>query len=290
MSCPTISSPSTEVAIGENVTLKCSSETGSLPINYTLYKGIDRVLPPASKNKKGEEAAFHFTINSISELGEYKCKAENKFNKNKYSLGFNFTLREPVSQPMVNCSSTEVRIGENVTLSCFSRTGSLPITYTLYRGKERVQPPASKNKSGEAAEFHFPINSISGLGEYKCKAENFSKGKYSLGFNFTMRGEDNNLAVFVVPPLLLLLLAVVLAVPLLILPRCKTRKLRDISPTGFVPTSYPGSENDVTYAEIAHEEVQEEYVNLEFSNEKEKVRKVSLRDATTVAYSEVIIR
>ncbi|KAL8163558.1 UNVERIFIED_CONTAM: hypothetical protein K2H54_030213 [Gekko kuhli] len=290
LSCPTINSPSTEAAIGENVTLKCSSETGSPPINYTLYKGTDRVLPPASKKKKGEEAAFHFTMNSISELGEYKCKAENKFNENKYSLGFNFTLRESVSQPVVNSSSTDVRIGENVTLSCFSRTGSLPITYTLYKGTDRVLPSASKNKRGEAAEFHFPINSISGLGEYKCKAgNNFSTGKYSLGFNFTMRaGEDNNLAVFIVPPLLLLLLALVLTVPLLILPRCKAGKQRDIPRTVFVPTSYPGSENDVTYAEIAHEKIQEEYINLEFSIEKEKVRKVSFRDPTAVVYSEVI--
>lgn len=75
------------------MTLKCFSETGSLPINYTLYKGKDRVLPRASKNKKGEEAEFNFTINLISELGEYKCKAENRIGKHKYSLGFNFTLR-----------------------------------------------------------------------------------------------------------------------------------------------------------------------------------------------------
>ncbi|XP_060108544.1 allergin-1 [Heteronotia binoei] len=286
MSCPTINSPSTEVAIGESVTLKCSSKTCSLPVNYTLYKGNVRVLSPASN--KGEEAEFNFTIKLISELGEYKCKAAN-FNESKYSLGFNFTLGEPVSQPVVCSSSTEISRGENVTLSCFSRTGSLPIKYTLYKGKNRVRRPASKNKTGEAAEFHFPINLINDLGEYKCKAENkFSTGKYSLGFNFTMRGEDNNTILFIVPPLLLLLLALFLAILLLILPRRKARNLRDVPPT-VNPASYPGPENDVTYAEIAHEKFQEEYVNLEFSNKKEK-RKVSFGDATTVAYSEVIRR
>ncbi|XP_077184552.1 allergin-1 isoform X4 [Paroedura picta] len=252
----TIHSPSKEVAIGENVTLKCFLKTGSPPITYTLYKGKDRLLSPASKHKKGEEAEFHFSINSISDLGEYKCKAEYKLTENKYSPGFNFTLIESVSQPMIYSSPTEVRIGENVTVFCFSSTGSLPIKYTLYRGKKRVLPPTKKSKREAAAEFHFPIKLISELGEYKCKAENnFTKEKYSRSFNFTMRG-----------------------------------KLRDISPNGFVSTNYPRSENDVTYAEIVPEKGQEQYANLEFSNKTEKRRKVSFREATTVTYSEVIRR
>ncbi|XP_077184550.1 allergin-1 isoform X2 [Paroedura picta] len=287
----TIHSPSKEVAIGENVTLKCFLKTGSPPITYTLYKGKDRLLSPASKHKKGEEAEFHFSINSISDLGEYKCKAEYKLTENKYSPGFNFTLIESVSQPMIYSSPTEVRIGENVTVFCFSSTGSLPIKYTLYRGKKRVLPPTKKSKREAAAEFHFPIKLISELGEYKCKAENnFTKEKYSRSFNFTMRGEDRNLVAFIVPPLLLLLLALALAIPLLILPWCKARKLRDISPNGFVSTNYPRSENDVTYAEIVPEKGQEQYANLEFSNKTEKRRKVSFREATTVTYSEVIRR
>uniref|UniRef100_A0ACB8EL65 Uncharacterized protein n=1 Tax=Sphaerodactylus townsendi TaxID=933632 RepID=A0ACB8EL65_9SAUR len=190
---------------------------------------------------------------------------------------------EPVSHPEIYSPTTEVHIGENVTLSCFSKTGSLPIKYTLYKERNRVLPPVNMSNNGEKAEFHFTINLISDLGEYKCKAENNStQGKYSLGFNFTMTAGDNhNLAVFIVPPvlLLLLLLALVLAVPLLILPWCKARKLRGTSPNDFVPARDPTLQNDVTYVEIAHEENhQEEYVNLEFSNKKEESKQVTACD------------
>ncbi|XP_054833816.1 allergin-1 isoform X2 [Eublepharis macularius] len=202
---------------------------------------------------------------------------------------------EPVSSPEIYSMSTEVSVGENVTLSCLSRTGSLPITYTLYKGRSKVLLPATKNKTGEAAEFHFPIHSSHELGVYKCKAKNnFSNDKYSPGFNFTMKAgerENKNLVVFIVLPLLLLLVAFVVAIPLLILPWCKARKLvKDISPTVYALASYPSSEHNVTYAAIAHEKDQEEYVNMEFETKKEKSRKVSFRDATTVVYSEIFRR
>ncbi|XP_066468948.1 allergin-1 [Tiliqua scincoides] len=91
VSKPMIYSPSQEATIGWNVTLECVSQNGSPPINYTLYKGQNRMLPTVIKDKADDKALFNFTINSYDELGEYKCKVQNRcLNSSRYSTGFSF--------------------------------------------------------------------------------------------------------------------------------------------------------------------------------------------------------
>ncbi|XP_042309537.1 allergin-1 isoform X1 [Sceloporus undulatus] len=96
-----IYSPVSETEVGGKVTLECKSTARCLPINYTLFFKKDKALRRATKNKEEERIVFNFTINSTSELGEYKCRARNRFNyapNNKYSHGFNFTLREAAAE------------------------------------------------------------------------------------------------------------------------------------------------------------------------------------------------
>nr|XP_020638123.1 uncharacterized protein LOC110073365 isoform X2 [Pogona vitticeps] len=91
-----IYSPSSETTIGANVTLECNLTTNCLPINYTLFFERCNIKGKAIKKKAKENIVFKLTINSRSELGEYKCKAQYLFNntfKAKYSSGFNFTLK-----------------------------------------------------------------------------------------------------------------------------------------------------------------------------------------------------
>ncbi|XP_025024398.1 allergin-1 [Python bivittatus] len=90
-----IYSPTPETTIGGNVTLECYWETDCLPINYTLFLNKMRALRPATQNRREEKVIFNFTVNSSSELGQYKCKAEGKIEP-AYSQGFNFTLRDAV--------------------------------------------------------------------------------------------------------------------------------------------------------------------------------------------------
>ncbi|NWW96266.1 MILR1 protein, partial [Rhynochetos jubatus] len=93
VSKPVLSSPTSQAKKGQNVTLYCLSENGSLPITYIFFKekqSISRV-----KMQKKEAAVIFLCINSPSDFGTYRCKAENSFiNKTKYSNAFNFTLAE----------------------------------------------------------------------------------------------------------------------------------------------------------------------------------------------------
>lgn len=81
-----------EVGMNQNVSLSCHSDSGSPPVRYTLFKHSQKV---SALNKTDlTPALFNLTINSASDVGEYKCKAENEIsNGEKYSRSLNFTLK-----------------------------------------------------------------------------------------------------------------------------------------------------------------------------------------------------
>ncbi|XP_061477755.1 allergin-1 [Rhineura floridana] len=202
----------------------------------------------------------------------------------------NFSCSESLGSISIDSPSNKTIIGGNVTLVCYSKTGCLPINYTLFFKKEALRY-ATTNKMEERAVFNFTITSANNLGEYKCKAQNNNGCKYSTGFNFALRvaEEKKNLAVYIVPPLLLLLVVIGVAVPLLILPWCKARKLTtDSTPTDFVPTSCPSLENCATYDTVYEENIT--YCKLKFNTKKEDCRNVILDDNSAVEYTEVVIQ
>ncbi|XP_016851242.1 allergin-1 isoform X7 [Anolis carolinensis] len=168
---------------------------------------------------------------------------------------------------------SEIAIGKNVTLECRSQKGCLPINYTLYLNTTKMQHTIQR-KAEEKVVFNITINSISDVGEYKCKAQN-NGSKYSPGFTFTLRDEPkdvlscsdpvnkveisspvseivlapeeekNKLIVYIIAPLLLLFLLTVIAVaiPLIILPWCKAKNQKSArTSTHFTPVGYFNSE------------------------------------------------
>ncbi|XP_059720052.1 allergin-1 isoform X6 [Haemorhous mexicanus] len=170
----------------QNVTLSCFSEPGSPPVRYTLFKHNQQVS--ALNRSDLSPALFTLTISSASDLGEYKCKAEyNNSSGGKYSNSLNFTLIEPISKPVLSSPTSQAKQGQNVTLSCFSESGSLPITYLFFKGTQNISPQKTMQKR-EAAVISLFINSLSDFGTYKCKANNSFPNitKYSNGFNFTL--------------------------------------------------------------------------------------------------------
>ncbi|XP_040437905.1 allergin-1 isoform X3 [Falco naumanni] len=237
----------------QNVTLSCHSDSGSPPVRYTLFKHNQKV---STLNRPDlTPSLFNLTINSANDVGEYKCKAENNISSGgKYSNSLNFTLLEPVSKPMLSSPTAQAKKGQNVTLSCLSENGSLPITYIFFRGRQSISPPVKMQKKEAAVIFLF-INSSSDFGPYKCRAENsvHNNTKYSNGFNFTLAEKFKS----------------------------------TMSSTGFTSTiNAEESEDYVIYAEIEPVKT-EEYIN--FSAIRREDGKAEERACATI-YSKAIFR
>ncbi|NXD76783.1 MILR1 protein, partial [Halcyon senegalensis] len=215
------------VVINQKVTLSCHSDSGSPPVRYTLFKHSQKV---STVNRTDlTPGLFNLTINSASDTGEYKCKAENNISRGgKYSNSLNFTLIAPVSKPVLTSSTSQAKQGQNVTLSCLSENGSLPITYIFFKGRRSLSPPVKMQKREAAVIFLF-INSSSDFGNYKCRAENSfcNSTKYSNSFNFTLAEERSHSQPLIISLGLILLLLIIglgLAIQFFIIPSYKASK------------------------------------------------------------------
>ncbi|XP_058708713.1 allergin-1 isoform X5 [Poecile atricapillus] len=242
------------VVMKQNVTLSCLSEPGSPPVRYTLFKHNQQVS--ALNRSDLTPALFTLTISSASDMGEYKCKAEyNNSSGGKYSNSLNITLIEPISKPVLSSPTSQAKKGQNVTLSCFSENGSLPITYLFFKGTQKISSQKTMQKREAAVIFLF-IDSLHDFGTYKCKANNSfpNNTKYSNAFNFTLAEKFKS-----------------------------TRPSIGLSST----VNAEESENEVIYSEIEHVKPEEEYINFcVIRREEEKAGK---RACSTV-YSKVLIR
>ncbi|NXS67092.1 MILR1 protein, partial [Pandion haliaetus] len=212
------------VVMNQNVSLSCHSVSGTPPVRYTLFKRNQKI---STLNRPDlTPGLFNLTINSASDVGEYKCKAENNISSDgKYSNGLNFTLKEPISKPVLSSPTSQAKEGQNVTLSCLSENGSLPITYMFFKGRRSISPPVKMQKREAAVIFLF-MNSSSDFGTYKCKAENSFRNntKYSNSFNFTLAEERSHSQALIISLGLILLLSIIgfaLAIPFFIIPSYK---------------------------------------------------------------------
>ncbi|KAM9537280.1 allergin-1 isoform 3-T3 [Guaruba guarouba] len=279
------------VVMNQNVTLSCNSDSGSPPVRYTLFKRNQKV---STLNRPDlTPSLFNLTINSASDLGEYKCKAENNNTSGgKYSNSLSFTLLEPISKPVLSSPTSQAKKGQNVTLSCLSENGSLPITYIFFKGTQSISSQVMMQKG--AAEIVLLINSSSDFGTYKCRAENVFRrnAKYSDGFNFTL-AEERRLSqpLIISLGLILLLFAIglALAIPFFLIPSYKAKKFKCTRPsTGFTSTpNVEEPEDEVIYSEIAPVKPEEEYIN--FSVIRREDEKADKRVSATV-YSRVLSR
>ncbi|XP_074967503.1 allergin-1 isoform X2 [Phalacrocorax aristotelis] len=238
------------VMMNQNITLSCHSEYGSPPVTYTFFKDSQKVTTLHRPDLT--PGLFNLTINAASDVGEYKCKAENNISSGrKYSNSLHFTLIEPISKPVLSSPTSQAQKGQNVTLSCLSENGSLPITYIFFKGKQSISPPVTMQKKEAAVIFLF-INSSSDFGTYKCKAENSFRNntKYSNSFNFTLTEKFKS-------------------------PR---------SSTGLTSTvNAEESENYVIYTEIEPVKQEEEYVNCSIIRREDQKEK----SACATVYSKV---
>ncbi|CAM9689279.1 unnamed protein product [Bubo scandiacus] len=255
------------VVMNQNVSLSCHLDSGSPPIRYTLFKHSQKVTTLIRPDLT--PGLFNLTINSASDMGEYKCKAENNSTGGgKYSNSLNFTLKEPISRPVLSSPTSQAKKGQNVTLSCLSENGSLPITYIFFKGRQSISTPVKMQKREAAVIFLF-INSSSDFGIYKCRAENsfHNNTKYSNSFNFTLAEERSHSQALIISLGLILLLFIIgfaLAIQFFIIPSYKAKKLQSTRPSTALTSTMNAeeSENYVIYTEIEPVKPEEEYVNF----------------------------
>ncbi|XP_052663084.1 allergin-1 isoform X2 [Harpia harpyja] len=279
------------VMMNQNVSLSCHSDSGTPPVRYTLFKHNQKI---STLNRPDlTPGLFNLTINSASDMGEYKCKAENNISGGgKYSNSLNFTLKEPISKPMLSSPTSQAKEGQNVTLSCLSENGSLPITYTFFKGRQSISPPVKMQKREAAVIFLF-MNSSSDFGTYKCRAENSFRNntKYSNSFNFTLAEERSLSQPLIISLGLILLLFIIgfaLSIPFFIIPSYKAKKFKSTrSSTGFTSTTNAEEPEDyVIYTEIEPVKPEEEYVNFSVIRREDEKEKA----ACATVYSKVFIR
>ncbi|XP_078510469.1 allergin-1 isoform X2 [Lissotriton helveticus] len=173
-------------AAGQNVTLHCFTAGGALPVTYELFK-MDTRQRTVDVRETNTTAKFTFLIENMTDVGEYKCTAQNNFTTlKKYSNGLNLTLAEPVSKPKLYSDTSLTAIGWNTTLCCLSDKGSLPINYSFFAGNIFLSVITRNNR--HPATLTYNLNSSSAYWNYKCKAENMLSKlqKYSDFFSFTV--------------------------------------------------------------------------------------------------------
>ncbi|XP_069785818.1 platelet endothelial cell adhesion molecule isoform X2 [Narcine bancroftii] len=173
VSTPILSSTSIHrfVVQGDGYNLTCSVSGGSWPITYTFYKEATG-RPLHQMNLSGFEAVYSIPSAQTSQSGKYFCKATNsagKSTRTKRSLDINITVKVPVSTPQLSAllNTTIVNFGDNVTLQCITSTGTLPITYSLYRNHSHL----ATILTAQSTVFQVTINSSEHYG-YSCTAEN----------------------------------------------------------------------------------------------------------------------
>ncbi|KAM4761869.1 allergin-1 isoform 4-T5 [Cyanocitta cristata] len=113
------------VVMKQNVTLSCLSESAFPPVRYTLFKHNQQVS--ALNRSDLTPALFTLTINSASDVGEYKCKAEYIISSGgKYSNSLNFTLIEKFksTRPSTSFTST-VNAEESENEVIYTEIGNL---------------------------------------------------------------------------------------------------------------------------------------------------------------------
>ncbi|XP_043935369.1 allergin-1 [Protopterus annectens] len=179
-----------EVLLGTSVKLLCRSPNGTDPIFYSLFKG-EKFMKTASGSIV-DGVQFNISILQESDYGAYQCKAENRApNMSKYSEKRNITILVPVSTPQLQILPriSEVIIGEQVTLQCKAENGSLPITYTFFRGNEYLHNITASER--QSVTYHLTFHKPENSGKYYCKAENSVPGKGQISNEETITVKDH---------------------------------------------------------------------------------------------------
>ncbi|XP_063149012.1 platelet endothelial cell adhesion molecule [Candoia aspera] len=160
----------------ENSTVQIQCQVnGPMPISLRLIRD-NKILVNSSIYK----AKVH-----VSDSGIYVCRAEIN-NISKESDPMFLQVYAPVSPPALSQPVSQVAILEKFfVLQCYSKLGTLPITYSLYRDNILISGIVARENV--PANFTVKATNVHKPGQYRCHANNgHSLSKQSKGLNITI--------------------------------------------------------------------------------------------------------
>ncbi|XP_020795483.1 platelet endothelial cell adhesion molecule isoform X3 [Boleophthalmus pectinirostris] len=120
--------------IGKPFKIRCKSDNGSLPINYTLMFKYE-VVAMVTVKVPSEEALFNVTVYKSEDINKFICEATNRRSGlGPLSGNLDATVIEPLSLPLLTVipPPPEITEGSNLIFICSIR-GTPPVTFKVYR-------------------------------------------------------------------------------------------------------------------------------------------------------------
>ncbi|XP_057602543.1 Fc receptor-like protein 5 [Hippopotamus amphibius kiboko] len=163
----TLSPPGTRTVVGDEVSLQCKAQRGSLPISYQFYR--EGVLLTKIEGTLQRTASYSFSL-TAERSGNYYCTADNGLGPQS-SEAVRLSVIVPVSRPVLTLRAPRAQavVGDVVELHCEARRGSPPILYRFYR--EDAALGSSSSPFGAGASFNFLLT-VEHSGNYFCEASN----------------------------------------------------------------------------------------------------------------------
>ncbi|XP_019958544.1 platelet endothelial cell adhesion molecule [Paralichthys olivaceus] len=233
---PVLSVVGGTLVLGKSFQLLCHSESGTLPIQYTLH-GPGGLIGHRVVSKPGEQALFNSSaILKSLDLNNFICHAKNSQSKppmvgSVQQLLHSTNVIEPVSKPLfsIDPSMGDVSEGQDLTLTCSVQRGTPPITFTWYR-TETEDALASQTSVKQEGSYFIRNVMREHKGEYYCESTNpanESKQSYSVSIKVKLaRWKKGLIAGFCILLILTLVLVVAFKTRLLV---CRRKRTGDLS-------------------------------------------------------------
>ncbi|XP_068435497.1 platelet endothelial cell adhesion molecule isoform X2 [Clinocottus analis] len=234
VSKPMLSVVGGTLVLGKRFQLLCHSDSGTLPITYTLRSPAGPTQRGVVSNP-GEEVIFNSSaIHKTSDLNNFLCHATNGENQPPMTGTGQQLLRstiiEPVSIPVLMVLPGDVSEGQDVTLVCSVARGTPPVRFTWFHAEREgaLFSHTSKDLKGS-----YSISNVRGehTGQYYCVGNNPANAtmrSLTVTIGVKLAGWKKGLiAVVVICILLILVLILILALKrrLLLFKRKRTGEL-----------------------------------------------------------------
>ncbi|GFS81160.1 titin [Trichonephila clavipes] len=166
------------LAIGDMTELSCTLKRGSLPIIFNWYHNNKMVNEHQKYKISSSQIGSHFHIGKISasDIGNYTCKASNKYGDDSKTESVLIEGETAADKPVLNPLVTppNLAIGDITELSCTIKRGSLPISFKWFYNDVEIHVHHKYKISYTKTSSHLSLGEIQAadIGNYTCKAIN----------------------------------------------------------------------------------------------------------------------